>query len=76
MKKNGRPSSPNSVPFIFKAGHVCTLTSFLPVGCGCVVLRPTSKVMSGRSVNLTPLFLGRLRPPKRLTSTSYTYFHQ
>ena len=26
--------------------------------------------MSGRSVNLTTLFLGRLRPPKRLTSTS------
>ena len=25
------------------------------------------KVMSGRSVNLTTLFLGRLRPPKRLT---------
>ena len=29
--------------------------------------------MSGRSVNLTTLFLGRLRPPKRLTSTSCTY---
>ena len=28
--------------------------------------------MSGRSVNLTTLFLGRLRPPKRLTSTSCT----
>ena len=43
-----------------------------------VVLRPrlTSKVMSGRSVNLTTLFLGRLRPPKRLTSTSYAYFRQ
>ena len=36
----------------------------------------TSKVMSGRSVNLTTLFLGRLRPPKRLTSTSCTYFRQ
>ena len=34
------------------------------------------KVMSGRSVNLTTLFLGRLRPPKRLTSTSCTYFRQ
>ena len=32
--------------------------------------------MSGRSVNLTTLFLGRLRPPKRLTSTSRTYFRQ
>ena len=35
-----------------------------------------SKVISGRSVNLTTLFLGRLRPPKRLTSTSCTYFRQ
>ena len=37
-----------------------------------VVLRPrlTSKVMLGRSVNQTTLFLGRLRPPKRLTITS------
>ena len=25
---------------------------------------------------LTTLFLGRLRPPKRLTSTSCTYFRQ
>ena len=43
-----------------------------------VVLHPrlTSKVMSGRSVNLTTLFLGRLRPPKRLTSTSCTYFRR
>ena len=28
----------------------------------------TAKVMSGRSVNLTTLFLGRLRPPRRLSS--------
>ena len=53
---------------------------FTFVGCCCciVVLRPryTSKVMSGRSVNLTTLFLGRLRPPKRLTSTSCTYIRQ
>ena len=43
-----------------------------------VVLRPrlTSKVMSGRSFNLITLFLGRLRPPKRLTSTSCPYFRQ
>ena len=34
------------------------------------------KVMSGRSVNLTTLFLGRLRPRKRLTSSSCTYFRQ
>ena len=32
--------------------------------------------MTGRSVNPTTLFLGRLRPPKRLTSTSCTYFRQ
>ena len=32
--------------------------------------------MSGWSVNLTTLFLGRLRPPKRLTRTSCTYFSQ
>ena len=32
--------------------------------------------MSGRSVNLPTLFLGRLRPPKRLTSTLCTYFRQ
>ena len=43
-----------------------------------VVLRPllTATVMSGRSVNLTTLFLGRLRPPKQLTSTLCIYFHQ
>ena len=33
-------------------------------------------IMSGRSVNLTTLFLDRLRPPKRLTSISCIYFHQ
>ena len=33
-------------------------------------------VMSGRYVNLPTLFLGRLRPPKRLTSTLCTYFRQ
>ena len=31
-------------------------------------------VMSGWSVNLTTLFVSRLRPPKRLASTSCTYF--
>ena len=46
--------------------------------CCCVVLSPrlTSKVISGRSVNLTTLFLGRLRPPTRLTSTLCSYFRQ
>ena len=33
-----------------------------------------SVVMSGRSVNLTTWFLGRLRPPKQLTSTKCTHF--
>ena len=42
----------------------------------CFSSTVTSKVMSGRSVNLTTLFLGRLRPPKRLTITSCTYFRQ
>ena len=48
--------------------------------CCCFVVlrsRQTSKVMLGRSVHLPTLFLGRLRPPKRLlTSTLCTYFHQ
>ena len=29
-----------------------------------------------RSVNLPTFFLGRLRPPKRLTSTSCSYFRK
>ena len=33
-------------------------------------------VMSGRSVNLPTLFLGRLRPLQRLTSTLCAYFRQ
>ena len=33
-------------------------------------------VMSGWSVNLATLFLGRLRPPKQFTSALCTYFHQ
>ena len=46
--------------------------------CCVVDLRPccTSTVMSGRSVNLNSPMLGRLRPPKRLTSTSLTQFCQ
>ena len=32
--------------------------------------------MTGRSVNITTLFLGRLGPPKRFTSTSCTHFRQ
>ena len=48
---------------------------FLLLYC-CFTSTVTSKVMSGRSVNLTTLFLGRLRPPKRLISTSCTYFCQ
>ena len=33
-------------------------------------------IITGWSVNLTTLFLSMLRPPKWLTSTSYTYFPQ
>ena len=61
----------------------CLSSIFITPSTGCccccvAVLRPrwTSKIMSGRSVNLTTLFLGRLRPPKRLTSTSCAYFRQ
>ena len=32
--------------------------------------------LSGRSVNLIILFLGRIRPPKRFTRTSYPFFRQ
>ena len=48
---------------------------YLTTGCCIVVVllfhvhgKHRSKVMSGRSVNLTTLFLGRLRPPKQLTN--------
>ena len=57
------------------------MTTELLYCCCCVLVlcpRSTCKVMSGRSINLTTLFLGRLRPPKRLhvTSASCTYFRQ
>ena len=44
--------------------------------CCVVVLHPweTATVILGLSVNLTTLFLGRLRPPKGLTSTLCTHF--
>ena len=38
--------------------------------------KQTSEVISGWSVSLTTLFLGRLRPPKQFTSTLCTYFCQ
>ena len=43
-----------------------------------VNLRPRKKAlaMPGRSVRLTTLFLGRLRPPKRLTNSQCPYFRQ
>ena len=41
-----------------------------------VVLLFYVQFMPGRSVNLTTFFLGRLIPPKRLTSTLCTYFRQ
>ena len=45
---------------------------------GCVVAKSpwsTAKVMLGLSINLTTLFLGSLKPIKRLTSTQCTIFH-
>ena len=61
-------------------GYMVYVYKYSVYGCCCcvIVLRPrlTFKVMSGWSVNLTTLFLGRLRPPKRLTSASCTYFRQ
>ena len=60
--------------------HVCMYTC--PACMGklllmlCCCFTSTVNIMSGRSVNLTTLFLGRLRPPKRLTSTLCTYFRQ
>ena len=38
--------------------------------------RYTAMVMSRQSDSLTALFLGRHRPPKPLTITKCTYFHQ
>ena len=61
-----------------KREKLITVTNFRYFGCCCCCyvvvlrLRKISKVMSGRSVDLTTLFLGRLRPPKLLTSTSCT----
>ena len=36
----------------------------------------SNHLRSCRDSQLTSLFLGRRRPPKGLTSTSYTYFRQ
>ena len=55
--------------------HGDSATLLLLLLC-CFTSTVTSKVMSRRSVNITTLFLGRLRLPKRLTSTSCTYFRQ
>ena len=61
--------------------HLSFLFSFsLSLGDGLI----QTEILSQRAVkpkttnrpNLTTLFLGRLRPPKRLSSTSCTYFHQ
>ena len=69
---------------VFEQKIVCVKRSSFISFNDCVVVVPLlfyvhgkhHKVMSGRSVNLTTLFLGRLRPPKRLTNTSCTYFRQ
>ena len=47
------------------------IKEFSPEGYCCLIaLRPrlTTMVITGRSVNLTTLFLGRLKPSKRLIS--------
>ena len=44
--------------------------------CCCLTSTVNGKVISGRSFNLPTLFLGIRKPPKRLTSTKYTSFHQ
>lgn len=50
---------------------IWTLFTSRSQSCCCVVvvlrLRYAAKVISGRSVKITTLFLGRLSPPKRLT---------
>ena len=59
--------------------ELCQYTlNVLPVVVIFVALRPrqTAMVMSERSVNLTTLFLGRLRPSKRLTSIKCAGFRQ
>ena len=81
---NGYPSFTGlffSCKFILKVIAIVwfdTGTLFLNCCCCCsvVVLGPRSEFMWGQSVNLTTFFLGRLRPPKRLTSTLCTYFCQ
>ena len=61
------------------AGHESVFTSEYSYMCLPIVVIVVVVLMfyvQGkylRSVNLTTLFLGMLRPPKRLTSTSCTY---
>ena len=66
----------NARPVTVKLGDK---TQVLCVSC-CIVLlcyvHGKHLRSSGQSFNLTTLFLGRLRPPKQLTSTSCTYFRQ
>ena len=54
------------IKFYNGLAFVCRLLLLL-FCCGSSMVN--SYVMSGRSVNPSTLFLGRLRPPKRLTST-------
>ena len=72
LHPNIKPFSEKGKGVFIRINMVCAVSqilSHLEVDCCCcvVVLRPrlTSKVMSGGSVNLTTLFLDRLRPPKR-----------
>ena len=69
---------PSSVFYHFYTGENFrdSLLSLLYINtiCCCCVVLSTAMVMTGWSVNLTTLFLGRLRPTKRLTSTQWTFF--
>ena len=69
MKFDGRTT--DEIRRTTKPDYTTRISSLRPSVVVVVVvdLRPreTSKVMSGRSVNLTTLFRGSLRPPKLLT---------
>ena len=57
--------------------HSLVISIFLNACVVVVVLFYVhGKQLLGQSVNLITPFLGRLRPPKRLTGTSCKYFRQ
>ena len=62
----------NDVPTNAKTVHCNVASTIVAIVLLFYVLgRQVWHVMSGLSVNLTTLFLDRLRPPKRLTSTVF-----